>query len=116
MNTTVFLLLLTCLGLGGLGAPADGNGGSHRPKEPTGGLMEIALQPTELSPEAGRRVRLMLDPKAKPPTYLHDIPGMSRSRDQDPDPIQRFRREMVHVGAEAVIYLAYDVPQTTSYV
>lgn len=78
--------------------------------------MDIALEPGELSPEAGRYVRLLLDPKARPPTYAHDIPGMSRSRDQDPDPVQRFRREMGRVGAEAVLYLGYyNLPEVTSY-
>jgi len=113
MKSTLTFLLLLCLGFG---APADGNGVRRRPKEPTGGLTEIALQPSELSPEYERRVRLSLDPSAKPPTYLYDIPGMSRSSGQDQDPIQRFRREMVRVGAEAVIYLAYDAPPTASYV
>src|SRR6266404_3092079 len=95
---TLLLLLLTCLG-----ARAQGATPVSLPKEPTGGLLKIAVQPSELHPQAWRCVRLLLDSDAKPPTQVLDLPARPRTEAPDADPVQPFRREMDRVDAEAVV-------------
>jgi hypothetical protein len=105
------ILCLACFLLIGPGARAEGSSSSPGGgKEPTGGLVEIALTPTELGSRAVRRIRLLLDPQVLPPVYYPSkeyLPARPLGEARDPDPVLPFSRELNRVGGEAAIYLAY---------
>lgn len=97
-------------------AAAEGSSSSGSDAAPpTGGLIDVALRPSELGQAWTRRIRLVLDPQIRPNPYYpskYDIPGM---QPLDPvDPTAPFRRELDRVGAEAAIYMLYslDAPIT----
>ncbi len=109
------IFYLACLLLSWAASQAQGTSPSARPgKEPTGGLFETALKPSEVGDGWKRRIRLALDPTVNPSTYCpskYDLPGMP-SQPVDPvDPAAPFRKRLDQSGADAVIYLAY-VPNT----
>ena len=109
-------LCLAVLLLSAFKAQSEGANPSRPHGEPTGGLADSALKAWELDANASRQVRLLLDPSAKPSTYVFELPARPPSKGPDADPVKPFRSEMARIGAEAAIYLHYDAPLNGSFV
>lgn len=116
------LILLTCLlvSFSARGAEEVSTSQARR-REPEGGLVEVLLSPAELGLEPTERIRLrlLLDPRARPSLYFpskDDLPGTPYVVPDPKDPTLQYRRERDRVGAEAVAYLAYYFREGWYYV
>jgi hypothetical protein len=106
----LFLGWFTCL---------DGSRCFGSAREPTGGLVETALKPSELGESWTRAIRLVLDSQANPSTYYLSkdfMPGSPQKPVDRVDPAAPFRKELDQLGAEAAIYLAYSPKSPTNLV
>lgn len=106
------ILYSACLLLTWAGAWAqEGDSTTARSKEPTGGIVDIALKPSDLGEGWTRWVRLVLDPKLNPSTWYrskYELPGRPAKPLDPVDPALPYKRELDRAGAEAAIYLAYS--------
>ena len=111
------ILYLACLVLALVSvAAAEGDPSSESPGlQPTSGLVDVV---GPYAPEGWtRRIRLVLDPQTHPSTYYpskDDMPGIPEKPVDPMDPAAPFRKELNQIGAEAVIYLAYNGKAATT--
>jgi len=110
---------LACLALACLLASGDENKQPFGGKEPTGGLLNVALRATDLGDDWMREIKLLFDPQARPPEiFLVPTNHLERAQfsaeqtekwvaERNKNNRAFFSRGLANLGAEAQMILEY---------